>query len=126
MANISKRLTGGIAVSAAIAGLAAYLIVPKNEFSIMDGCGSGEDINYSIINSDVISEEMPIEYSLAGQKWKGWKFRTSGEGSADIVVCRYSGDGIKSTEIYTVKVDKSLHICDYRVKSADDLGVMLP
>lgn len=126
MANISKRLTGGIAVSTAIAGLAAYLVVPKNEFSIMDGCRSGEDINYSIINSDVISEEMPIEYSLAGQKWKGWKFKTSGEGSADIVVCRYSGEGIKSTEIYTVKVDKSLHISDYRVKSANASDIMIP
>ena len=126
MANISKRLTGEIAVSAAIAALAAYLVIPKNEFSIMDDCGSGEDINYSIINSDVISEEMPIEYSLAGQKWKGWKFRTSGEGSADIVVCRYSGSGIKSTEIYTVKVDKSLHICDYRVKSANGSDIMMP
>lgn len=126
MANISMRLAAGLAVSAMIAGLAAYLAVLKNEFSIMDDCGSGEDINYSIKNSDVISEEKSIEYSFAGQKWKGWQFRTAGEGSTDIVVCRYSGDGIKSTEIYTVKVDKSLHISDYRIKSADGMDVMLP
>lgn len=126
--SIGRAMCGVIA-AVMVAAAAVYIVLPKKEFTIIDNCTNGSEMRYYIENGGVLTEAEPLEYSIASVRWKGWRFRTLGEGSANVVVCRYDGGVISAMDVYSLKVNSRLSITDYRVQkgtSADFFSADVP
>lgn len=117
------RIMCGVIAAVLVAAAAVYIILPKKEFTIIDNCTDGSEMRYYIENGGVLTEAEPLEYSIASVRWKGWRFRTSGEGTANVAVCRYDGGVISKMDIYSLKVNKRLSITDYRIQKGTSADI---
>lgn len=117
------RIMCGVITAVIVAAAAIYIAVPKREFTIVDSCSDGAEMRYYIENGGVLTEAEPLEYSIASVRWKGWRFRTSGEGTANVIVCRCIGGAISGIDVYSLKVNNRLSITDYRIQKGTSADI---